>query len=112
MGQSLTDLVCHIVFSTKDRANLIIPDWRERLHGYIGGILKERHAVLLAAGGARDHIHLLVSPHPTGALADVIRDVKAGSSRWIHETFPEAHGFAWQAGYAAFSVSHSNVPAV
>jgi putative transposase len=68
--------------------------------------------VLLAAGGTQDHIHLLVSLGREWSLADLLRDVKAGSSKWVHHEFPEDQSFAWQSGYGAFSVSASNLGAV
>jgi len=68
--------------------------------------------VLAAAGGTVDHVHLLVSLHPTVCVADLVRDVKSNSSGWIHDTFPELGAFAWQRCYGAFAVSESNVDAV
>ena len=59
-------------------------------------------------GGTSDHAHLLISAHPQSSVADLMRCVKTNSSKWIHQTFPNLAAFAWQAGYAAFSVSHSN----
>ena len=84
-----------------------MPDWSPRLYQYIGGTLRAKGNVLLAAGGMPDHVHLMVSIGRQAAIADIIRDVKANSSRWIHETYSNLLGFAWQTGYAAFSVSQS-----
>jgi REP element-mobilizing transposase RayT len=112
MGQSLTCLNFHLIFSIRNRANLLISDMQGRLYNYLGGILREKQGKLLAAGGMRDHVHLLVSTHPPVCISDLLRDVKAASSRWIHETFPPMAGFAWQDGYGAFSVSYSGVEAV
>jgi putative transposase len=83
-----------------------------RLYEYIGGILRAEKSALLAAGGIPDHVHLLVSLSRELAIAETLRLVKANSSKWIHETFPEHRDFAWQSGYGAFSVSFSNVPEV
>ena len=94
----------HLVFSTKDRRALIVPEWRERLHAYMGGILNSMGAFPQAIGGVADHVHLLVGLKATHCLADVMRDPKRGSSEWVHDTISE-RAFAWQEGYGAFTVS-------
>jgi len=83
-----------------------------RLYEYLAGIIRKAEGTLYLAGGPRDHIHLAVTLDPKMALADFVRNLKANSSRWIHQTFPELRTFAWQDGYAAFSVSHSGLPSV
>jgi REP element-mobilizing transposase RayT len=112
MPQSFTCLHYHVVFSTKDRQPQIDPAWAERLYGYIGGIIHHTGGTLLQAGGVSDHVHLLCSLSQRTALADVMRDIKANASRWIHETFPDHAAFSWQNGYGAFSVSHSAIESV
>src|SRR5439155_14561908 len=112
MPQSLAAMYAHLVWSTKNRTPSIQPAWESRMHEYMGGIVAGRGGVLLAAGGMPDHIHLLVSLGREWSLADLLRDVKAGSSKWIHDEFPEDREFAWQSGYGAFSVSVSNLPAI
>jgi REP element-mobilizing transposase RayT len=112
MPQSLAALYVHLVFSTKNREPFIGPDLAPRLYAYIGGILRETGSVLLEAGGMPDHIHLLVSLGRQTSVADAVRNVKANSSRWVHETFPNRAAFGWQNGYGAVTVSHSNVEAV
>jgi putative transposase len=107
MPSSHLSLHYHLIFSTKHREPLIAPALAVRLYDDIGGIVRGAEGVLLAAGGMPDHVHLLVGLGATRALADVLRDVKAGSSKWIHDTFPESSGFRWQTGYGAFVVSHS-----
>jgi putative transposase len=104
----------HLVFSTKHRQPLIDETWQERLFDYIGGIVRGQNGVLLEAGGMPDHLHLLaaISKSVAVAVADALRDVKANSSRWIHEEIPHRAGFAWQAGYGAFTVSYSALDAV
>jgi len=111
MPQSLAALYCHIVFSTKNREPVIDEQIRERLYAYMGGVIGERKSVLLSAGGMPDHVHLLVSFGREWCVSDMVRDVKASSSRWIHETF-DRRAFAWQAGYGAFSVSYSSLDSV
>lgn len=93
----------HIVFSTKDRRALIAPAWRERLHALVGGIVRDLGGIPEAVGGVADHVHLLSGLKATHCLADVVREIKAGSSRWVHEEIGE-RAFAWQEGYGAFTV--------
>lgn len=87
MGQSFTCLHYHLIFSTKSREPLIVPQMRQRLYDYIGGIIEGENGRLLAAGGTYDHVHLLAFLHQRFSVADVLRDIKANSSKWIHQTF-------------------------
>ena len=96
----------HIVFSTKSRQPFIEPPWRGRLHAYLGGVLKTAGGIPEAIGGVEDHVHLLLGLDATARLADVMREVKAVSSRWVHEEMG-VRAFAWQEGYGAFTVSPS-----
>jgi putative transposase len=112
MPQSFVSLHHHLVFSTKNRALLIDDNLQPRLFEYMGGIARDLNTVLVTAGGIEDHVHLLVSIRQDIAIADLMRILKAGSSKWIHETFSQKRDFAWQAGYGAFAVSFSQVPAV
>jgi len=107
-----SSLQMHFIWSTKDREPLIHKSFRDDLYGYMGGILRKRKHVLRCVGGTADHIHLLVSMHPQQSISDVVRDVKANASHWIHQTQPRLRGFAWQGGYGAFTVSHSSLPQV
>lgn len=112
MPQSFTCLRYHLIWSTKHREHWITEDWRERLFEYIGGILRGNGGKLLAAGGMPDHVHLLADVSKRQAIADAVRDIKANSSKWVHETFEERQAFAWQTGYGAFTVSYSNCESV
>ena len=112
MPQSFVCLNCHVIFSTKHREPLVLPDWSARLYEYIGGTVRAKGSVLLAAGGMPDHVHLALSLGRQAIIANIVRDIKANSSRWIHDTFGSLKGFAWQTGYAAFSVSQSNLDEV
>lgn len=96
----------HVVFSTKERQPVIAPEWRDRLHAYLGGIVRNLDGVAESVGGVADHVHLLLGLRATHCLADLVRDVKSVSSRWVHEEIPLA-SFAWQEGYGAFTVSAS-----
>ena len=110
MGQSYTCLRYHFIFGTKRRQPLIDAAFRERLYRYLGGIVRSARGRLLCVGGMPDHVHLLVSSHQQIAVSDFLRDLKANSSKWIHEVFPEHARFGWQDGYGAFTVSASRVP--
>ena len=109
MGHTYTALHYHIVFGTKDRVPSITPDIQKRLSDYIGGIVRAESGVLIAMGGMPDHVHLLASFHSTTCVADMTRRIKANSSKWLHENPRGMRGFAWQAGYAAFTVSRSSL---
>ncbi len=109
MPQSFACLNCHIIFSTKHREPLLLPDRAPRLYAYIGGAVRAKGSSLTAAGGMPDHVHLLVSLGKQTSAANLVRDIKSNSSRWIHETVSGLSAFAWQAGYGAFSVSRSNL---
>jgi REP element-mobilizing transposase RayT len=106
---SYTNLLYHIVFSTKDRRPLITPDHEARLYDYIGGTLRQAGGICLELNGTEDHLHLLAKLRPTRAVSDVLRDLKANASGWMHEVFPSLKDFSWQRGYGAFTVSQSNV---
>jgi putative transposase len=112
MGQTLSRILLHVVFSTKDREPLIPGDAADRLYAYFGSVADSEHCTLLAAGGVEDHVHLLVVAKPVVAPADFVRVLKSNSSRWLKETFPKCGHFAWQNGYGVFSIGESGVPAV
>jgi|SRR5215213_6387986 len=100
----------HLVFSTKERLPLLTIEWRERLHAYLGGIVKGMDAMPLAIGGVADHLHILVSLKSKHRLDYFLRDLKADSSTWIHTELRK--NFEWQKGYGAFSVSPSSIEGV
>ena len=112
MPQSFTCLHYHLIFSTKKRLPSITPELQTRLYEYMGGIMRSEKSTLLAAGGMTDHVHLLCALSKELAVADALRLIKANSSKWIHETFPDHRSFAWQAGYSAFAVSYSHLDSV
>jgi putative transposase len=107
MARTYTNLLFHLVFSTKDRIPFIGPSIRDELHAYMGGIIRDLGGIALEIGGVEDHVHLLVKLKPTLALADVLRELKSGSSKWLNEEKMKLRKFGWQDGYAAFSVSES-----
>lgn len=109
MSHSYSNCLIHYVFSTKDRRKLIVPAWRDRLFAYIGGIARENSIKALAVGGTDDHAHVLASLPSTMSVAKAIQLLKGGSSKWVHDAFPEATTFAWQEGYGAFGIGVSAV---
>jgi REP element-mobilizing transposase RayT len=108
MPSTHTSLHYHIVFSTRSRARLIHDEWRAELHRFLGGTIKSLEGIPLNVGGVEDHVHLLVGLKPIHKLADVLRDLKKSSTKWIHER-GHARQFTWQKGYGAFTVSKSNL---
>lgn len=112
MPGTYSQLLLHIVFSTKSRTPWLSADVTQRLYPYIGGIVRAERGSLFDIGGVEDHVHLYLRWRPDGALSDLMRTVKSRSSKWVHETFPAFSAFAWQEGYSAFSVSKSQEDAV
>jgi REP element-mobilizing transposase RayT len=112
MAGTYSQLLFHIVFSTKNRAPWIAPDVASRLYRYMGGIVRAERGVLYDIGGIEDHVHLYLRWRPDGCISDFMRTVKARSSSWVHDAFPALREFAWQEGYSAFSVSKSQEDAV
>ena len=112
MPGSWTQNLYHAVFATKGRAGLITPAHEDRLHAYIGGILKDLGCTPIAINGTADHVHVLARYPADLSHADMVRHVKQRSSRWLHETFAEMRAFAWQEGYGGFTVSASMLDTV
>jgi putative transposase len=111
MASTHLSLHYHLVFSTKNREPWLSPTHRQRVHAYIGGIIRNMDGVAHAVGGTGDHIHIAAGLRATHCLADVMREVKSESSRWIHEELRLA-GFAWQEGYGAFTFAAPDLEAV
>ena len=99
----------HVIFSTKDRMKIIPMDFQVVMWKYITGICKNHEMFVHAVGGTEDHVHLLIQIPASMALSKAVNTIKSNSSKWANE---EGRTFAWQEGYAAFSVSASNIPAV
>ena len=109
MPQSLVKILVHIVFSTKNRADLIAPDVESGLYGYIHGIIENNKSKLIIAGGTMNHIHLLISLGRTIDISELVGDIKRNSSLWMKQ---HKNGFYWQEGYGAFSIGQSQVTRV
>jgi len=112
MAHTYTNLLTHVIFSTSGRAPFLADAIRPDVHAYLGGILRELHAVPLAIGGTADHVHILTRLPADLAVADCLRVAKTNSSRWLKQRWPARRFFAWQGGYGAFSVSESRREAV
>ena len=112
MSHTYSNMLSHVVFSTKDRKPLIDAELKPRLLGYMNGIVDESGGKVLSLNAMTDHLHMLWELPPTTSLSDSMRVLKTNSSRWVHETWGSQKPFAWQTGYGAFSVSRSNVAAV
>jgi REP element-mobilizing transposase RayT len=112
MPGTYTNLLYHIVFSTKNRLPLIVHDIQEELYSYMGGIIRNQKGICLEIGGIADHVHILAKVRPSISISDFLRELKASSSKWASEKRDRLREFAWQEGYAAFSVSESQVAKV
>ena len=99
----------HCVFSTKARQPLISTELRERLWPFLGGIARQNQMKAIEVGGMPDHVHILLSLPSTLSIAKALQLIKGGSSKWVHETFPEQRLFCWQVKYGAFGVSVSQL---
>ncbi|MBI3941084.1 MAG: IS200/IS605 family transposase [Acidobacteria bacterium] len=106
MPSTYFQLQYHLIFSTKNRRRLISDSLAPDLHAYLGGILRNLAAVAVAIGGVADHVHILAGLKPIHSVASVMRELKSGSSQWLHQQKGLA-AFSWQAGYAAVTVSPS-----
>ena len=107
MPQSLVRNLLHIVFSTKNRVDLITPEVENDLFGYIHGIVENNNSKLIIAGGTTNHIHLLISLGKVISISELIGDIKRDSSVWIKKQNEEFSKFYWQEGYGAFSVGQT-----
>jgi REP element-mobilizing transposase RayT len=107
MGQSLSKILIHLVFSTKRRARLLPQEPYRELHAYAAGIFKKQKCHLIEMNNVADHVHILFELHRTETLADVVMHVKKGTSRWLKEQSRDFAGFDWQEGYGAFSIGRS-----
>jgi len=107
MGHTFSNNLYHIVFSTKKRLPLLTPSHRDEIIRYMCGIMKNRHGIPLCLNAVEDHVHLLARISPDMPVSKFVGEVKGNSSKWISDTFADVRSFAWQAGYACFTVSES-----
>ena len=111
MPQTHLSIHFHLVFHTKRNTRSISAEWRSRLHAFLGGCIRTLGGVPIAIGGTDDHVHILAGLRATHRLADVVKDVKVASSKWVH-TEIGVRSFAWQNGYGAFTVGTSQLDRV
>ena len=109
MANTFYRLHYHVVFSTKSRQRFLQGEINERVWPYLGGIANQWDSKPVQIGGTDDHVHLLLEIPPKHAPSKVVQAIKGGSSKWVHDTFPELRTFGWQDGYGIFSVSKSDV---
>ena len=109
MANTYTQLHIHLVFAVKYRQALIGKGWKERLHQYVTGIIRDNGHKMLQINSMPDHIHILIGLRPNQSLAELVKLIKSGSSKWISQHGLSDERFAWQEGYGAFAYSHSQV---
>jgi putative transposase len=112
MANTYTQIYLHIVFAVQNRSSLIHPEWRDELYKYITGIVKKNGHKLIAINGISNHLHLAIGYKPHQLIPDLLQDIKGDSSKWINNKKFVKGRFNWQAGYGAFSFSHSQIDAV
>jgi putative transposase len=112
MAHTYSNLLYHLVFSTKQRIPFISDALRDPLYAYIGGIVRQNGGALLESGGMPDHVHLLVRLKTDPSVAAVVQKIKGKSSKWVNDSGLLQEGFRWQQGYGAFSVSESGADKV
>lgn len=112
MPQSLSKVILHIIFSTKNREPWIDPAMRPRMHAYLAAICRDLGAQAFRVDGAADHVHIVTTLPRTLSQAQIVEQAKKTSSKWIKALEPRYRGFFWQRGYGAFSVSVSQLDAV
>ena len=109
MANTYTQLYFHLIFAVQGRANLISPKWKEELNKYITGIITNKGQKLIAINGMPDHLHLLIGMKPDCNLSDLLRDVKANSSKFVNDKNWIMGKFEWQKGFGAFTLGHSQL---
>nr|AKB95196.1 putative transposase [uncultured bacterium] len=107
MANTFYQLHAHLVFSTGGRRPVLTDKIAPDLYAYLGGAIRSEDAHAFIVGGHLDHIHALIGFKPTHCLADLVRNIKANSSKWLGKKIVGPHKFRWQRGYGIFSVSHS-----
>ena len=112
MPQSLSYLLIHIVFSTKDRAPLLNLEVRPKLHAYLATVARNAGCECYRAGGGVDHVHLALRLSRTIMVSQLVEELKTSSSKWLKTQSPVLAQFAWQHGYGAFSVGPSDLEAL
>ncbi|GAA5481700.1 IS200/IS605 family transposase [Haloferula sargassicola] len=109
MAQSLSQILLHVIFSTKERRPFLSSTIRPQVHAYLAATARQLGAECYRAGGIEDHVHLAVRLPRTLSVSKLVEQVKSSSSKWIKTLGPTWETFAWQAGYGAFSISRTHL---
>ena len=112
MANTYCQIFVHIIFAVKYREGVIAPSWQQELYSYMVGLVENREHKVLAIGGMKDHIHILVSMSPKKSVSDLVHDIKRASTNWVKERHFVRGRFAWQEGYGAFSYGKSQIDKV
>ncbi len=109
MPQSLSAAFVHLVWSTKDRSPCIHPEIRNNIHAYLSEAVRSCGCEAYRVGGVADHVHIALRLSRTITIADLVREIKTTSSKWIKSQYPSVPDFAWQKGYGAFTLGMSQL---
>jgi putative transposase len=109
MANTYSQLYIHIVFAVKGRQNLISANWKNEIYKFITGIITNKEQKLIVINGMPDHVHILIGLKPDKSISDLVRDIKANSSKFINDKKWINGKFEWQTGFGAFSYSHSQL---
>jgi REP element-mobilizing transposase RayT len=112
MARSLSFLLVHVVFSTKDRIPLLDAAVRPDLYAYLSTIVRNNECECFRVGGVADHVHLAIRLNRTANVSDLVAEIKSSSSKWLKSQSPKLTKFAWQRGYGAFSVGPTDLNAL
>jgi len=112
MANTYTQLYIQIVLTVKGRQNILPEKHKEEIHKYITGVIQNRNHKLTGINSVPDHIHIFIGYKPSQSLPELVRDIKANSSKFINENHWIAGKFEWQSGYGAFSYLHSHIERV
>jgi putative transposase len=112
MANTYTQIYFHVVFAVKGRQNHISKIWEDELYKYITGITSGKNQKMMIINGVPNHVHLLLGTKPNCNLSDLIRDIKANSSKWINEKGFVKGKFEWQTGFGAFTLGQSQIPKI
>ena len=112
MPGTFSQVYIQVVFAVKRRVNFIDPTWETAVYEYMAGIIRAKGQKLIIINGMPNHVHVFMGLKPVVAIADIVRDIKNNSSRFINERGFLQEKFSWQEGYGCFSYSHSHVQRV
>jgi REP element-mobilizing transposase RayT len=112
MPQSLSDILVHVIFSTKDRTPYLMDEHLPAMHAYLAKVTRSLGCDCYRVGGVADHVHLAIRLPRTLSAAKFVEEIKTPSSKWVKTEFPRLRDFAWQRGYGAFSIGRSDLDAL